>query len=354
MKVLLVEDSMVVARYVLSVLEEEDSITVLPQAKNGSEAVEYSKAYRPDVILMDLILPDFSGIEAIRRIMAELPVPIIVLSSAVDSSTGGEDELTYESFNAGAVKVLAKPKGVEQEDYRSFRTQLLRTIRIFSQVKVVRRNYSQNDNHVVSENKLSDAMSVDNNSCKLVVIGASTGGPSVLKSLLMKIEKPLNIPILISQHITQGFEQGLADWLSKTGHEVILANEELPVENKVYLSPADRHLVVRQNRISFEPKAPGNLLCPEIDRLFVSAAEYCGSGAAGIVLCGMGTDGTKGAGAILRAGGRIIAQEPETCIVSSMPDSVINLGSDVEVAHPDIIGNWLADLNKKEKAGTVG
>ncbi len=354
MKVLLVEDSMVVARYVLSVLEDEEAITVLPQAKNGSEAVEYAKVQRPDVILMDLILPDFSGIEAIRRIMAEAPVPIIVLSGAVESSEGSEDELTFESFNAGAVKVLAKPKGVEPEDYRNFRAQLLRTIRIFSQVKVVRRSFPQNDDHIASGQKLSDTIEAGDNQCKLIVMGSSTGGPSVLKSLLKSIEKPLNLPVLISQHITHGFEQGLADWLGRTGHEVILATEEMAVENKVYVSPADRHMVISENGISFEPKTPGEFICPEIDRLFVSAAKHCGSGVAGIVLCGMGSDGTKGARAVLRGGGRIIAQEPDTCIVSSMPDSVIEIGSDVEVAAPNEIGRWLADLNTKQKAGTVG
>jgi len=332
MKVLLVEDSLTVRVYVEGVLRAAPDVELLPSARDGKQGVELAIAHRPDVIVMDLELPVLSGLEAIREIMATAPCPIVVLSGELDKP--GEDR-TFESFRAGAVDVLGKPQGLSAEERVRFGERLLRIVRVMSEARVLRRRPQTS-----RPTPLPSLAQVDEfGACDVVLIGASTGGPLIIRSLLDAIPAPYPLPIVICQHIVAGFEGGLASWLGESGHRVSVVSPSDRLEpGVVFVARADCHLSLRGRAIKLVTqeaasrtmqgvRPPLSRPTPSVDVLFDSAASSFGARCMAILLSGMGDDGMRGLLALRRAGAFTVTQTADTCVIDGMPGAARAAGA---------------------------
>jgi two-component system chemotaxis response regulator CheB len=342
-KVLLVEDSATVAAYVASVLGSEPGIQLLPVARSAQDGVKAALERRPDVVLMDIKLPDHDGVWAIEQIMAEKPCPIVVLSGYLSSR---ERNFTFEALRAGAVEVLAKPAGLSPTVREVFRKNLLGTVRLMASAVVVRRNrrapqglqpmQSGGGRRLFGEGDLQRV--------RQVLIGASTGGPEVLYRLLSSLAAPLPYPVLITQHTLKGFDESLAQWLSCTGHQVRVASEgDLPVPGRVLLAPADKHLRIAPEGVTLVPGRPGETIA-SVDIMLESAARVWGSRCLAVLLTGMGNDGAKGMRAVRDCGALTVAQAPDTCVVASMPESASARGAVCQMLRPEEIADLLQQV----------
>jgi two-component system chemotaxis response regulator CheB len=333
MKVLLVEDSRSVRAYLTPLISQENDLILLPPAMDGREGVRLARELSPDVILMDLELPELDGLSAIREIMSERPCPIVVLSAYIDNPKG---DRTFESLQAGAVDVLAKPAGLHPADINKFKTRLLGMIRLMSVARVVRRHQAHDASPSPQQNisRLPD--------CEAIGIGSSTGGPPVIQQLLLVLPRPILLPIFISQHIVVGFEAGFVQWLrDTTGHRVTLAEHMVPVEQEtIFLSPADRHMAVENHRIVLtDPGA--DLYVPSVNKLFHSMAEEYSGRCAGVLLSGMGEDGAVGMKRLSETGALTAIQSAASCVVNGMPEAARRIANPMFDLDPAELGGLL-------------
>ncbi len=338
---LVVEDSRVTRTYIKRVLSEVPEFEVLEPAVDGRDAVAKALAMEPDIILMDLHLPELDGVMAIELIMSQKPCPIVVLSGEL---TRRDTDYTFAALNAGAVDVISKPKGMATELREDFTRQLVDALRLMSKVKVVTRRFPRSStmreiSEVITQDETPHARQIE-----LVAIGASTGGPAALYELLTSLPTPAPFAVIISQHIANGFEHGLCSWLRTTGHDVEIPLPGTPVlAGKVYLSPANASVTVGPKYLEIVPTVGGEIT-PNIDRLFSSVARYYAKCSLGILLTGMGSDGVRGLGQLRNAGAWTIAQNPATAVISSMPGGAVDSGAAGEVLDVADIGKRLAEI----------
>jgi len=321
-KVLIVEDSRTVAAYLEGVLRTMPEIELLPVARDGATALELVLSALPDLVLLDLELPVIDGLEVLRQIMERSPRPVIVLSAHV----GGPSDKAFACLTAGAVEVLAKPRGLSAFASSEFAAGFVQTVRLMSRARVVRRRIRR-ESMPLEAVPPPPLQPLPRFGC--VLIGASTGGPSLLFEILQNIQKPYPLPILIAQHMLEAFDQGLASWLSTTGHRAQLpqAGERL-LASRVYVAPSSENLVLRGDGLVRVPhdNRPGQAL-PSVDVLFESVASVIGPSTLAVLLTGMGTDGAAGMLALRRAGATTIAQAGPTCVVNGMPEAARNCGA---------------------------
>ena len=350
MKVLIVEDSKVVLTYIKALLDRSEAISEVVTAKSGEEGVEKALNAHPDLILMDLNLPGMHGLDAIEEIMMKRPVPIVVLSGDLNKR---DIDLTFEALRTGAVKVIAKPEGIGTAELQRFEKQLISTLRIMSKVKVVRRKFRRSDapQTLSTEKPPAPKTTPGSGSVGLLVIGCSTGGPATLFDIFSSVKNKLRIPVLIAQHIMPDFEQGLCDWLRTTGHPFFVPKDGQKLRpGQVHVATAGTHLYLEDPVTLRHRSADGDLVSPSSNVLFQSAAHFYGAKTCGMVLTGMGNDGADGMVAVSRAGGITVAQQPESCVIDSMPSSAIRTGHVQEILPPAGVASFIDQLNSK-KAG---
>jgi two-component system chemotaxis response regulator CheB len=348
MRVLLVEDSLTVRVYVEGILRTAPDITLLPPARDGVVGVELAQTHHPDVILMDLELPRMSGIQAISEIMATSPRPIVVLSGALDKP--GTDR-TFESFQAGAVEVLAKPRGLSNEERERFSERLLRTLRVMSQARVIKRRPAAMK--AVAAAPAVQPQPTPEGPFEVVLVGASTGGPIVVRNLLEEVRPPFPLPIVLCQHIVPGFEQGMAQWLGETGHRVNVANPgEHAMPGQVYVARADKHLAMNGLELSIRPGV-GKQIMPSADVLFETAAATLGNRCVALLLTGMGDDGRRGLLALRRKGALTVTQSADTCVIDGMPGAARAAGAAVLDLSPPRMVELLKQIARaKQRSST--
>lgn len=305
-------------------------------AVNGREAVEMASALKPDVISMDINMPVMNGMEATRHIMETEPVPIVIVSASYQKN---DVEKSFLAIEAGAVAILGKPGGNTSAIGMTTHQDLLETIKLMSEIKVVRR-WSK-DIRAKRDAAAPASISVSaGHKVEVVAIGASTGGPPVLQTILAGLDSSFPAPVLIVQHIAKGFIGGLVDWLNQTtGMRVSVArHNERAVAGRVYLAPDDTHLGIDgSSRIILSHAEPENGVRPSVSYLFRSAIEAFGKATAGVLLTGMGKDGADELLAMHDAGGVTIAQDRETSVVFGMPGEAVKLGAADHVLAPDLI-----------------
>lgn len=335
-KVLVVDDSAVVRQHLKHLYEADGTMKVCGLAVNGREAVEMASDLKPDVISMDINMPVMNGMEATRRIMETEPVPIVIVSASYQKN---DVEKSFLAIEAGAVAILGKPGGDTSAIGMTTRQDLLETIRLMSEIKVVRR-WSKGI-RTKRDAAAPAAISVSaGHKIEVVAIGASTGGPPVLQTILAGLDSSFPAPVLIVQHIAKGFIGGLVDWLNQTtGMRVSVArHHERAVAGRVYLAPDDMHLGIDgSSRLILSQAEPENGVRPSVSYLFRSALEAFGKATAGVLLTGMGKDGADDLLAIHDAGGVTIAQDRETSVVFGMPGEAVKLGAADHVLAPDLI-----------------
>lgn len=340
-RVLIVDDSPTVREILVGMLESEPGLRVVGQAGNGEEAVRLTARLRPDVITMDIRMPRLDGLQATRQIMSTMPTPIVVVAASI------YDEDLNIAFNAvanGALTVVEKPRGLGPADYEAVRDQLVKTIRLMADVPVVT---------LWPDRRPPTRVRSPEADVELIAMAASTGGPGVLRQLLCALPGDLSIPIVAVQHITPGFAQGFAHWLDgATPLEVAIAKDKESIAaGRVLIAPDDEHMTITANglvRLDHSPPVKG--LRPSATRLFDSVAKAYGAAAVGVVLTGMGEDGAEGLENVRLAGGSVIAQSEETCVVFGMPKAAIERGIVDQILKPDEIAAVLNQLDGRHKS----
>ena len=259
-KVLIADGSAVMRALLVQLLRADMNLAVVGTVENGQAAVDFivESAELPDVVLMDIHMPRMDGFEATRRIMETRALPIVICTATNDPM---ELQIAFRAMEAGAVACVEKPLSPKHPDFERQASHLLQTLRLMSEVKVVRRWPRTNGATQSSTVRASSATipSIRALQVPLVAIGASTGGPPVLQMILSQLPKDFAAPIVIVQHITPGFTAGLVEWLNQTtGLSVHIAAHGMPLENsRVYVAPDDFHLTINGRRAMLSPRATG-------------------------------------------------------------------------------------------------
>ncbi len=344
-RVLVVEDSQTVQEHLLAILGGDPDLRVVGVARDGEEALGAVAKLRPDVITMDIHMPKLDGFEATRRIMETHPTPIVVVSG---SSTLGEASTAFRAVEAGALATVQRPTGVMDSGYEASARELVQTVKLMSEVKVVKR-WTNHRPHPASANHAAGGEAEPLPALervRLVAIGASTGGPPVLKEMLGSLPARFPAPILVVQHMASGFTPGFAEWLADgCALRVGLARQgEIPAAGRVYVAPDGAHLEVRRDgtlALSGEEAEEGHR--PSVARLFRSVADTVGRDALGILLSGTGRDGAAELRLMKDRGAVTIAQDAASSVVNGMPGEAVRLGGASLVASPARI---IAILNR--------
>ncbi|MEM1282395.1 MAG: chemotaxis-specific protein-glutamate methyltransferase CheB [Chlamydiota bacterium] len=339
-QVLIVEDSPSVQLLLKKIITEDPHMNVCGVVSDGKEAVEFIQRNSPDVITMDIMMPKMNGIDATKMIMMENPTPIVVISakySKEDVKTG------FEAIEAGAVSILEKPPGMKDPSFQMIAANIRKTVRSVAGIKVMtRRPHLMKDREAP---KLFPRAS----RIEAIAIGCSLGGPQALQNVLENLPDSFPIPIFVVQHIADGFGEGFIEWMDKSVPlNVITPSEgEAPKGGYVYIAPDDKHMIVtKQQKISIVDSAPVSGLKPSVSLLFSSFSQSYGENALGILLTGMGADGSKELLSMHQQGAVTIAQNEETCIAYGMPGSAVKIGAVKHILSLDEISDYLLSLGK--------
>lgn len=319
-RVLIVEDSAVIRVLLTAIIENEEDFEVIGLAKTGLEAIEMAADLNPDLITMDIRMPVMDGITSIHTIMSTNPKPIVVISSNIDD----ELQIGFRAIDEGALAVLEKPCSIYDPKFSSIKKDIVDTIRCMAEVKLVKRRIKTKSLGCLKAKKSTA-------NYKLVTIGSSTGGPQALKQILASLPGNYSSPIVITQHISKGFIEGLAEWLNETSELQIkvATNGEQLQAGTVYFAPDNYHCQIQSvgSKLHIElcNDKEVNGFMPSVSRLFYSVATSCSGHAIGIILSGMGDDGADGLLAMHNNNCYTIAQDEHTSIVFGMPNAAIKL-----------------------------
>lgn len=358
-RIVLADDSLVIRRILVQALSRHPDLQVVGVARWGGEAVELVSTVKPDVVLLDVEMPQMNGVEAAERIRKiDDQLPIIMFSSLTSAGASA----TFDAMARGASDYVTKPRSVVSiaESLDLIDSDLVCKIRFWGEKRSVESTtltFPDSSSAKVFSNRsiLRSARHVE-----IAVLGVSTGGPNALAELLPQFPAPLPIPLLIVQHMPAVFTQLLAGRLAQLCpwpvREAVDGEPILP--GTMLIAPGNRHLMIGdadgEPCVRLTDDLPVNSCRPAVDILFASAAARYGSGTLGMVLTGMGKDGLEGARAIKRSGGQILVQDQATCAVWGMPraveeaglaDEVLSLGEMSSVIwrrlsrHRDRVGN---------------
>ncbi|MFZ2959458.1 MAG: chemotaxis-specific protein-glutamate methyltransferase CheB [Candidatus Ozemobacteraceae bacterium] len=347
-KLLIVDDSLVVREFLNHIFSSDPEIMVVGLAQNGNEAVEMTSFHRPDVITMDLHMPLLDGLGATRKIMEICATPIVIVTGNPNVK---EAAFTFNLLDAGALAVVSRPPSIGEPEYERASRNLIETVKCMSEIKVVSRPLRRTTApHFFSLPEKQ--VSIPAQDIRVVAIGASTGGPQALQKLLSALPKDLPVPILIVQHIAVGFVAGFAEWLQTvTGFPIHLAISGVcPLPGHVYIPPDFVHMGVTTGlRIELSSQPQEESLRPAISYLFRTLAQTMGSQAVGVLLTGMGRDGSRELKSMKEAGAITIAQDKASCVVFGMPGEAIKLNAAKYILPPEAIAAVLTNLLKKQK-----
>ncbi|KJR41131.1 response regulator receiver modulated CheB methylesterase, partial [Candidatus Magnetoovum chiemensis] len=325
-KVLVVDDSPIIRKILCDILKTDPEISIIGEAADGVEAVSKALSFKPDIITMDIEMPFLSGLEAISRIMAEKPVPILVITSVSGVKTA------FDAVSRGALDVMQKSDVTPKEGGR-----LIRKIKMLAGIDVKahhaasgRKNNIPNES-MIKEQK-SSPVSIENISMKkkaakemhtkrIIAIASSTGGTHALSVILSKLPAQFPVPIVVAQHVAAGFTQSMADWLNTCTQLTVTSAQrgDSLTSGKVYINPSESNMRINnQGVIVLSDSVPNQLYHPSCDELLSSVAQSFGYYSVGIILSGMGHDGVTGIKAIHSSGGTTIAQDEQTSVVFGM------------------------------------
>ncbi len=316
-RVLVVDDSVMFRNILVRGLNSDPNIEVVAQAQDAYEARDAIIKYKPDVMTLDVEMPRMNGIEFVKKLMPQYPLPVVMISSLSGK--------VFDALEAGAVDFVNKPDNLNQAQLKDFLTQeLAAKVKIASTAKVgklkrVDADFSMGHVNVVGKDRI-------------VAIGASTGGTEAIFEVVKRFKR--DIPgVVIVQHMPPGFTQMYADRLNnqcevavkeaKTGDRVL--------PGQVLIAPGDRHMRLVKVGGAYQVECKGtdrvNGHCPSVDVLFDSVAKVAGKNAVGVILTGMGGDGAKGLLAMRNAGAQTVGQDEATCVVYGMPKVAFDIGA---------------------------
>ncbi|RMI27689.1 MAG: chemotaxis-specific protein-glutamate methyltransferase CheB [Calditrichaeota bacterium] len=328
-RVLVVDDLAIGREILFHILNRDPQFEVVGFARDGKEAVEMLARARPDVITMDIHMPRMNGFEATRKIMETHPTPIVLVTASTDPA---DVEVSFRAMQAGALAVVARPGRLNHPDFDRQARELLQTLKTMSEVRLVRRRPALSASADSGESRASRDVVFPEPSprkIRIVAIGASTGGPGALHTLLSALPEDFPVPVVVVQHITRGFVEGLVHWLDQSSPlRVVLGAQGVSIQpGYCYIAPDGLHMKVDSGgvlRLSAEPPEHG--LRPAVSVLFRSVAMAYGPHAVGVLLTGMGKDGAEELKLMRDKGAITIAQDEGSCVVFGMPREAIRLG----------------------------
>ena len=346
----MVDDSAFMRRLITEIVESRPEFLVVGTARDGADALVKVRMLRPDIVTLDIQMPVVDGLTALSGIMSEMPRPVVMLSAAGSAS---DNSLTIRALELGAVDFVRKPSGPVSIDLTGVRTELIRALSAAAMVRVPHAPPAlrvERPEPPVREARRADPAS------SAVVIAASTGGPKALSEVVAHMPDGFNAAVLVVQHMPEEFLHSLARRLSQLGPlPVEVARHGEPVlSGRVYLAPGNRHMsVVTQQGSVVVRTDDGPAICgvrPSADPLFMSAAKVFGGNLVGVVLTGMGRDGSEGLRAVRAAGGGAIVQDRASSIIYGMPRAALAAAGADRVVAPRLVGSAVADLLSLRRA----
>jgi two-component system response regulator WspF len=348
MRVAIVNDLAVACEALRRVVVSDPALSIAWIARDGDEAITKAAGDRPDVILMDLIMPRVNGVEATRAIMHASPCPILVVTATVT----GNASLVYEALGVGALDAVNTPT-LGSGGSVAGGAELLRRLHLVARMAQLRGQVSASPSPSSSfrptiagsatptfDTKKLPEISPQSARPTLVAIGASTGGPRAVADVLLSLPRDLRAAYLVVQHVSVEFVAGYAQWLAaETGRRVALARSgDMPHAGDVLVAGEDRHLTLnRLGTLEYREEPKEHIHKPSVDELFISLASSARPSVA-VLLTGMGRDGAEGLLALRRAGWHTIAQDESSSVVWGMPGAAHRLGAAVEVLPIRAIG----------------
>ena len=349
-KVLVVDDSAFMRKVIGDIIDSDPGLEVIGKARDGNDAIKKIKELKPDVVTMDIEMPNLDGLSALDKIMRENPVPIIMLSSLTKAGT----EQTVKALSLGAVDFIAKPSGQISLDIDKVKDEIIRKVKMAAGTKKNLPNLNNirqfSENKTTKGGKLSREAKTVN---KLIVIGTYTGGPKALHQVIPSLPDTIEAAILIVQHMPPGFTKSLAERLDSISNIQVkeAENNELIVPGCAYVAPGDYHLTVKPNVsankqlfIALNQLPPYGGHRPSVDVMFNSVVDNFWGKTLGVVMTGMGRDGAEGIERIKDKGGLTIAEHQSSCIVYGMPRAAVETGKIDSIVPLNNISNEILRL----------
>ncbi|HEY5974702.1 MAG TPA: chemotaxis-specific protein-glutamate methyltransferase CheB [Geobacteraceae bacterium] len=316
-RILLADDSPLTRAVIGDAFAAVPDLMVVGEASNGREAVVLTEKLRPDIVIMDIMMPVMDGLQATEEIMARCPTPILVISATLDDT---DVNLAFTAIKKGALDVMGKPGGREEDRLAEFHARLVEKVRLLARIKVIGHRLAGRRRPAPVPRPATDGRD-------LLAIGASTGGPKAVMSIIRTLPAGFNAAVFVVQHISAGFARGFAQWLDQECALPVrlAAAGDLPRPGEVLVAPNEYHMLLENGRISLNQEPPVNCCRPSIDVFFQSLAGEAGRRVVGVLLTGMGRDGAAGLRKVREHGGLTIVQDEKSCAVFGMPKAAISL-----------------------------
>jgi two-component system chemotaxis response regulator CheB len=314
-KILVVDDSLLMQKVLVDLLQSDSQISVIGTARDGEEALQKIKTLNPDVVTLDIEMPKMNGLTTVRKIMQTNPLPVIMISALAQR----EAQLTLKALEFGAVDYVPKPSGPISLNMDTVKDELITKVKTAASANIRQIKPLQTQKVAPPKEKSRD---------KIISIAASTGGPAAVAYILRNVP-PNTPPILVVQHMQKGMTKLFSEGLNQECKIQVKEAEEGDVvqEGLALIAPGGFHMeVTKEGEINLTTTPPVNYVRPSADVTMKSAAKAYTSKNIGVVLTGMGADGAKGIEAIKKKGGVTIAQDKNTCVVFGMPDAAIKTG----------------------------
>jgi two-component system, chemotaxis family, protein-glutamate methylesterase/glutaminase len=330
-RVLVVDDSASSRLGLRRLLEASGSFLVVGEAATGAEAISLAATLRPDLVTMDVYLGGDDGLVITREMLRLAPVPIVIVTGLATERM----ELAFRATEVGAIDVLRKPSFAEDTEGLHARRRFVAALSALARVRIV--GGRRLPDAVRAARRVSTRTSTSEAEPKLVLLGASTGGPAVLHRILSELPAPFPAAIVIVQHIERGFASGLCDYFATSGHRVELVARTLAVASgSVFVATDGAHLrLTRGDALVPIDGEPRRFVIPSIDELFESIPAHRAPDVFAAVLTGMGDDGAAGLLRLRDLGARTVAQSLATCVVPSMPSAAIARDAAERILDPD-------------------
>lgn len=345
-RVLVVDDSAFMRRYISDIINQEPDMEVIDTAAEGDSAIEKVKSLKPDVVTLDVEMPGKNGLEVLREIKMISQSEVIMLSGLTKEGSA----VTIEALGIGAFDFVEKPGRASLSEMQGMKRNLVDKIRYAWRAKGKKLKISVSATEKAPPKKSPSQITLTSR-IEAVVLGASTGGPKVLYDVITGFPKDLDVPVFVVQHMPAGFTKAFADRLDKNSslRVVEAQNEEIIKPGFVYVAPGGYHMTVNSGKIVLDTSPPIHGVRPAVDKLFISAAEIYKSKLVCCVFTGMGRDGAEGLRIIKSKGGITIAQDEATSVIYGMPKAAYETGC-VDFVLPDYeIAEMIVKLVKESR-----
>ncbi len=348
-KALVIDDSAYNRMLISKMLEGDTGIEVVGAASDGVEGIAKTLRLQPDVITLDLEMPNMDGFTFLRWLMKERPTPVLILSSRSDSRS------VFRAMELGAVDFLAKPEARISKSLEGIRDELISKVQAILNLEMSKVASTMNlllEKKVVPAARKEDDAVLERSPIEVVAIASSTGGPPAIQAILTSLPAEFGASIVIAQHMPPGFTRSFAERLNKLSPLVVseaAAGDRLE-PGTALIAPGGSHLVVKRDReglaVELIPRSPSDKYVPSADKMMISVAEACGQAALGVVLTGMGRDGVDGAVAIKKRRGQCLAESEESAVIFGMPQEAIRAGAVDKVLPLDKMAGEIAERCK--------